>query len=333
MRCNKIVVATDKFKGSMTAAEVSQAIKDGLSASFSLSKAPTDNILLCPMADGGEGSMGVMERAFRKDEVQYEKIFIESVNHLGSPILAPVLMFHEDGIQAAFIEMASVCGLNMIPREKRNLLRSTTYGLGSVIRSTIESHGVRRIVMAIGGSGTNDGGFGMLAALGWSFSNSSPFRNKDIPTFISGIESASDLSVQSVCPHLNEVEIIVASDVTSPLLGPSGATAVFPRCRCRRRHRLRPESSSERQVCTWMEILCKRAWPGAGDRISRPGDYRRRPLRPVLPFRKTSCRHSVHVPSVQQALMGSHRTLPGPGERIPPSRHNPRFRAFLPGPA
>ena len=88
--------------------------------------------------------MGVMERAFHRKEVQYEKIFIESVNHLGSPILAPVLMYRVDGIRTAFIEMASVCGLNMIPRDKRNLLRSTTYGLGSVIRSAIESHGVRR---------------------------------------------------------------------------------------------------------------------------------------------------------------------------------------------
>ena len=261
MRCNKIVVATDKFKGSMTAAEVSQAIKDGLSASFSLSKAPTDNILLCPMADGGEGSMGVMERAFRKDEVQYEKIFIESVNHLGSPILAPVLMFHEDGIQAAFIEMASVCGLNMIPRDKRNLLRSTTYGLGSVIRSAIESHGVRRIVMAIGGSGTNDGGFGMLAALGWSFSNSSPFRNKDIPTFISGIDSASDRSVQSVCPHLQETEILVASDVTSPLLGPSGATAVYgPQKGCKRQDIPLFENALEH----WIKVIGHPDFPGAG---------------------------------------------------------------------
>ena len=261
MRCNKIVVATDKFKGSMTAAEVSQAIKDGLSASFSLSKAPTDNILLCPMADGGEGSMGVMERAFRKDEVQYEKIFIESVNHLGSPILAPVLMFHEDGIQAAFIEMASVCGLNMIPRDKRNLLRSTTYGLGSVIRSAIESHGVRRIVMAIGGSGTNDGGFGMLAALGWSFSNSSPFRNKDIPTFISGIDSASDRSVQSVCPHLQETEILVASDVTSPLLGPSGATAVYgPQKGCKRQDIPLFENALE----NWIKVIGHPDFPGAG---------------------------------------------------------------------
>lgn len=259
MRCNKIVVATDKFKGSMTAAEAAQAIKDGLSANSTLS---SDNILLCPMADGGEGSMGVMERAFHRKNVQYEKIFIESVNHLGSPILAPVLMYKTDGSTiTAFIEMASVCGLNMIPRDKRNLLRSTTYGLGSVMRSVIESHGARRIVMAIGGSGTNDGGFGMLAALGWSFSNSSPFRNKDIPTFISGIDSASDCSVQSVCPHLQETEILVASDVTSPLLGPPGATAVYgPQKGCKRQDIPLFENALE----NWIKVIGHPDFPGAG---------------------------------------------------------------------
>lgn len=213
------------------------------------------------MADGGEGSMGVMERAFHRKDVQYEKIFIESVNHLGSPILAPVLMYRADGTMTAFIEMASVCGLNMIPRDKRNLLRSTTYGLGSVMRSVIESHGARRIVMAIGGSGTNDGGFGMLAALGWSFSNSSPFRNKDIPTFISGIESASDRSVQSVCPHLQETEILVASDVTSPLLGPSGATAVYgPQKGCKRQDIPLFENALE----NWIKVIGHPDFPGAG---------------------------------------------------------------------
>ena len=157
--------------------------------------------------------------------------------------------------------MASVCGLNMIPREKRNLLRSTTYGLGSVIRSVIERYSARRIILAIGGSGTNDGGFGMLAALGWSYSNSSPFRNKDIPTFISGIEAVSDRSVPSVCPHLHEVEIIVASDVTSPLLGPSGATAVYgPQKGCKK-HEI---PVFENALQNWATVIGYPDFPGAG---------------------------------------------------------------------
>ena len=336
MRCNKIVVATDK---------------DGLSTNSILS---SDNILLCPMADGGEGSMGVMERAFHRKDVQYEKIFIESVNHLGSPILAPVLMYKADGTMTAFIEMASVCGLNMIPRDKRNLLRSTTYGLGSVMRSVIESHGARRIVMAIGGSGTNDGGFGMLAALGWSFSNSSPFRNKDIPTFISGIDSASDRSVQSVCPHLKETEILVASDVTSPLLGPSGATAVYgPQKGCKRQDIPLFENALE----NWIKVIGHPDFPGAGAAGGTgyalkaalgaqfvpgwrffasalgPGNHWRRPLRPFLALRKAALRHSGDVPAIRQTTVGDNRPLPGPGERIPQPRHYPRPGTLHHGPA
>ena len=128
MRCNKIVVATDKFKGSMTAAEVSQAIKDGLSASFSLSKAPTDNILLCPMADGGEGSMGVMERAFRKESPSRYKPGVQScfqgvacasggtgtreiwISDDSSPVLQGILKYRYLVLFAAFLRAVDRSG-------------------------------------------------------------------------------------------------------------------------------------------------------------------------------------------------------------------------------
>ena len=259
---NKIVVATDKFKGSMTAVQAADAVREGIIDGFSGAGETLPQVLLRPMADGGEGSMGVMERALREASVPYGKIFIDSVNHLGEPILAPVLLYTEtDGTVAAFVEMASVCGLNMIPRERRNLMRSTTYGLGTVIRTVIENHGVRRILLAIGGSGTNDGGFGLLTALGWSFSNSSPFRNRDIPTFISGIDSASDRSVADICPHLHDTEIIVASDVTSPLLGPLGATTVYgPQKGCRKHDAPIFEKALEH----WINVIGVPDFPGAG---------------------------------------------------------------------
>ena len=149
----------------------------------------------------------------------------------------------------------------MIPRDRRNLLRSTTYGLGIVLRECIGSHGVREILMAIGGSGTNDGGFGLLSALGWSFSNSSPFRNRDIPTFISGIETASDRSVDDICPHLRQTRITVATDVTSPLLGPLGATAVYgPQKGCRKQDIPVFENALE----NWMRVIGVPDFPGAG---------------------------------------------------------------------
>ena len=162
----KIVIAVDKFKGSMTAVQASEAVRDGIMEGCREAGNASPEIILRPMADGGEGSMGVMERALRESGRSYRKEFIPTVNHLGSQILAPVLLYSaENGTRCAFVEMASVCGLNMIPRDRRNLLRSTTYGLGIVLRECIGSHGVREILMAIGGSGTNDGGFGLLFTL------------------------------------------------------------------------------------------------------------------------------------------------------------------------
>lgn len=258
---NKIVIAIDKFKGSMTALQAAEAIRDGLSEGYASSGAVEPEILLRPMADGGEGSMGVMECALRGTGTAYEKVFIDSVNHLGEPILAPVLTYETNGIRSAFIEMASVCGLNMVKKANRNLLKSTTYGLGATMRAAIENHGARRIVMAIGGSGTNDGGFGMLAALGWSFTNSNPFRNKDIPTFISGIESLSDRSVSDICPHLRDTEITVAGDVASPLLGPDGATATYgPQKGCT----MQEIPVFEKAMENWLRVIGRPDFPGAG---------------------------------------------------------------------
>lgn len=258
---NKIVIATDKFKGSMTALQAAEAVKDGLSEGFAGTDIRQPDILLCPMADGGEGSMGVMERVLRDKSADYSKIFIDSVNHLGEPILAPVLIYESNGRKTAFIEMASVCGLNMIRKSHRNILKSTTYGLGSTMRSVITDHGVRKILMAIGGSGTNDGGFGMLTALGWSFSNSNPFRNKDIPTFLSGIESISDRSVGNVCPHLKDTTIEIACDVTSPLLGPEGATATYgPQKGCSQKDIGRFEDA----LANWQKVIGYPDFPGAG---------------------------------------------------------------------
>ena len=184
----KIVIATDKFKGSMTAVQASEAIRDGIIEGYCSSGETMPQILLRPMADGGEGSMGVMERALLEASVQYEKAFMDSVNHLGEPILAPVLLYNgTDGTREAFVEMASVCGLNMVPREKRNLLRSTTYGLGTVIRTLIEEHGIRRMLLAIGGSGTNDGGF----KSSWPQTSPAPCSDRSAPQPYTGRRKAA----------------------------------------------------------------------------------------------------------------------------------------------
>lgn len=224
MQYRKITIATDKFKGTLTAAEAASAVKDGILTSCTESGTEPPEILLRPMADGGEGSLDVMKRGMTEAGVRFQEVRIPTVNHIGQPAEAPVLLFGEKN---AFFEMASVCGLNLVPHDRRDLLHSSTYGIGEVFRSLIEDRGIRRIMLSIGGSGTNDGGFGMLSALGYRFANSNPFRNKDIPTFMKSIDAMMDSGVDAICPHLRETRFEVACDVANPLLGPSGATAVY----------------------------------------------------------------------------------------------------------
>lgn len=198
-RYGKIVVAVDKFKGTMTASEAADAIRVGLQRAY-----PQAQIKLFPMADGGDGSLEVVEKC-----AGGEKIMVSATNPLGAQIEAPLLRMGG----SAFIEMAQVSGLRLIPQEKRDILRSTTYGLGEMIRYAIENLRVKRVIIAIGGSATNDGGIGMLEALGFRYDPSG--------------NTLDSSDVERVTPHLWETQIEVACDVENPLLGPNGATAIY----------------------------------------------------------------------------------------------------------
>ena len=198
-RYRKIVVAVDKFKGTMTASEAAEAIKSGIQKGF-----PQAQTKLFPMADGGDGSLSVVESA-----VGGEKVFVEATDPLGANIRAPYLMLGD----TAFVEMAQVSGLNLIPPQQRDILKASTYGLGEVIRHAVEVSRARKVVVAIGGSATNDGGVGMLEALGFRY---------DAQT-----NTLDSSQVDNVTPHLAETAIEVACDVENPLLGPNGATAIY----------------------------------------------------------------------------------------------------------
>lgn len=224
MEYRKIVIATDKFKGSLTSDEAAEAIQEGISEAFRNTQRECPEIRNFPMADGGEGSLVTMKSAMESSGSEYREVSIPAVNQLGHPVQVPVLLLENN---TAFIEMAAACGLNLVPHDSRDLLHSTTYGFGETIRIAIETYGARDIMLSIGGSGTNDGGFGLLTALGYRFSNSNPFRNKDIPTFLEGIESMMDEGVDMLCPHLKDTVFKVACDVSNPLLGPDGASAVY----------------------------------------------------------------------------------------------------------
>lgn len=225
----KIVIATDKFKGTLNASEAADAIKNGILKRGLDSRCDIENlkrnITTFAMADGGEGSLKVMEKGLKLSGKETHIEYIDALNHIGEQIKVPILLYNDS--KSAFIEMATICGLSLVPKERRNLLRSTTYGFGDTLRYVIEDMGIRDITIAIGGSGTNDAGFGALTALGFRYHNNCVFKNRDFAEFMENITAIEDKFVSGVTPHLKETKIKVACDVNNPLLGENGATMVY----------------------------------------------------------------------------------------------------------
>ena len=246
MKKQRIVIAIDKFKGSLTASQAADAIERGLlGGEEGLQEERSDHdenycfeIVKLPMADGGEGSMDVVERAFlgAKREV------IGSYDPLMREIDCEVLIIEgiyeefiisEDKLDSCdrekpvvFIEMAKCCGLNLLGSHERNPLVTTTYGLGVLIKRSIERFNPSEIIIGIGGSATNDAGTGMLNALGYRFFDKSG-KEIDCSKGASVISDICSIDSSGSFAGLYGVELRVASDVTNPLLGPNGATMVY----------------------------------------------------------------------------------------------------------
>jgi glycerate kinase len=205
-----IVIAPDSFKGSLTANEVASTIGE---AFFKV--IPDANISLCPMADGGEGTVDVFVSNMNGRKKQ-----IEVLGPLLEPAQTYVGVIDE---KTAVMEVANIVGLTMIPPEKRNPLCTSTYGVGQAILGLLDE-GIRKIIIGLGGSATSDGGLGMLQALGMTCLNQ---RGESVSPIANSLGEISEISLASLDPRLQECEIMIASDVTNPLLGKEGAAAVF----------------------------------------------------------------------------------------------------------
>jgi glycerate 2-kinase len=205
----RIVVAPDKFKGSLTAAEVADAVADGL-----LDERPELEITRVPIADGGDGTVAAaLSRGFGK-------VITEAAGPTGIP---GQVSYARDGDQAV-IELAGVCGLDRLPDRRPDPLGASTYGLGEVLRHAIE-HGVRDIVLGVGGSASTDGGAGMAQALGARLLDAS---GAELPRGGAALTSLHALDVAGLQQIVAGARIVVASDVDNPLLGGGrGAAAVF----------------------------------------------------------------------------------------------------------
>jgi glycerate kinase len=207
----RFVIAPDSFKGSASAREVAQAIAEGLKAAL-----PDAVCDLVPMADGGEGTLDALVAATGGR--------IVSVRVTG-PLGEPVDSFFGilgDG-ETAVIEMAAAAGLHLVPPEKRNPMVTTTYGVGELMRAALDA-GCRRLIIGIGGSATNDGGAGMAQALGVRLLDE---QGNEIGFGGGALERLARLDLSDFDRRVWDAEILVACDVTNPLTGPNGASAVY----------------------------------------------------------------------------------------------------------
>lgn len=207
----KIVIAPDSFKESLTALAVAEAIGEGFRRIL-----PQAQYRLVPMADGGEGLVQSIV-----DATQGEKFSTQVTAPLGNKVSASWGMTG-DG-QSAVIEMAEASGLHLVPTDKRNPLISTSYGTGELISTALDK-GLRRIILGIGGSATNDGGVGMLQALGAKFIDKT---GKSLSFGGAALADLAQIDMSGLDPRLQETRIEVACDVDNPLCGEHGASAVF----------------------------------------------------------------------------------------------------------
>lgn len=206
----KAVVAIDSLKGSLSSMEAGNAIAEGIYRADAEAK-----VEVRPLADGGEGTVDAlvqgMNGSLRKVRV---------TGPLGEKVDAAYGIIEE---KMAVIEMSAAAGITLVPDEKKNPLFTTTYGVGEMIRDAIEK-GCRKFVVGIGGSATNDGGIGMLQALGYDFLDS---KGNAVPYGAKGLEDLTEIRKEHVLPELAQCEFKVACDVTNPLCGPLGASAVY----------------------------------------------------------------------------------------------------------
>lgn len=207
----KIVVAIDSFKGSLASLEAGDAVAQGI-----LRAAPNAEVVVRPLADGGEGTVQALVSGMHGT---LQRVTV--TGPMGTPVEGNYGIL-PDG-RTAVLEMAEAAGITLVKPEDRDPLRATTYGVGEMIRDAI-SKGCRRFLVGIGGSATNDGGVGMLQALGYGFLDVS---GRSIAPGAVGLADLAVITTHKVMPELAQCEFKIACDVTNPLCGPQGCSAIY----------------------------------------------------------------------------------------------------------
>lgn len=206
----KTVIAIDSFKGSLSTFRAGEAVKTGINQVY-----PDAEVVISPVADGGEGTLDAIVFA-----TGGRLVTVEVTSPLGGRINARYGVLKDN---TAVIEVAEASGLCLVETEKRNPMYTTTRGVGELIRHAVAS-GCRNFVVGLGGSVTNDGGVGMLAALGFEFLDE---NGKFISDGAEGLENLFEIKTENALPELEECSFTLASDVENPLCGERGATYVY----------------------------------------------------------------------------------------------------------
>lgn len=207
----RVVIAPDSFKGCLNALNVALAMRKGVLRVY-----PDSVIDMIPMADGGEGTVEAILCA-----VHGEKIMIDVTDPLGRSVEATYALIDEG--ETAIIEMAAASGLTLLSKQERTPRITSTYGTGLLIRNALD-RGVKKILLGIGGSATNDGGAGLAMALGVKLLDA---QSNELEQGGAALENLVEIDMSGLDPRLARVQIEVACDVQNPLCGPEGASAVY----------------------------------------------------------------------------------------------------------
>lgn len=207
----KIIIAPDSFKGSLSAIEVSEAIAQGVKQAY-----PDAIIEKVPMADGGEGTVECLVNATHGKIYQQEVI-----GPLGETVLASFGILSDE--ITAVIEMASASGLPLVPPEKKNPLITTTFGTGQLIKAALD-YKCRKMIIGIGGSATNDGGAGMVQALGIRLLDK---NGHELGFGGAQLSRLDQIDISQMDERIEKTKFLVASDVQNPLCGPTGASNIY----------------------------------------------------------------------------------------------------------
>lgn len=207
----RVVVAIDSLKGSLSSLEAGNSIKEGVLRVY-----PDAEVSVRPLADGGEGTVEALALGMNG---RLETVTV--TGPAGKPVDCVYGMLDES--KTAIVEMSGAAGITQVTGAERNPLHTTTYGVGEVIKDAI-SKGCRHFIVGIGGSATNDGGIGMLQALGYGFLDA---EGKQVAYGAKGLKDLVTITSENVIPELAECSFRIACDVTNPLCGERGCSAIY----------------------------------------------------------------------------------------------------------